>query len=188
MERRQLLRAAGVGSLAAVAAPVLTGGAAAASANGLSDAGAGIYTDMSVASQLSTYSIQQGMVTCGVGTVGTVLGGGLTGPFSMVMYSVGGLRYNVDRASRMIKATGRMVSITMVAGLVHENVEHDFIAIATDHRGVKHDRFDVHFVTPFWSPSNPMATVSDQVVGWVRFGGNTIRDLNGNQMGGVTVD
>lgn len=184
MERRQLLRAAGVGSLAAVAAPVLTGSAAGASADGLGDAGVGIYTDLSVVNQLSTYSIQQALVTCGVGTVG---GMGLTGPFSMVMYSVGGLSYQVDRSKRTIQASGRMRSITMMAALVNENVEHDFVAIATDYRGTMPDRFDVHFVTPFWAPSNPMATKSEAVAGWVRFGGNTIRDLNGLQMGGVTV-
>ncbi|MGH3738394.1 MAG: hypothetical protein ACRDT6_22725 [Micromonosporaceae bacterium] len=187
MDRRNVLRAAGVGSLTAVATAAglaATEGTAAASADGLTNRGAGIYTDLSVASQLSAFSILNSIVTCGVGTVGAA---GLTGPFSMLMYSTNISMFRADRAARTLTAKGRMISITMVAGLTQENVEHDFLAIAKDNRGAGADRFDVHFLTSFWSPSNPMATPSDVVDGWVRFGGGCIRDLLGTQMGGVSV-
>ena len=41
-----------------------------AGSNDLSDEGVGTYTDASVANQISNFSINRQMVSCGVGTVG----------------------------------------------------------------------------------------------------------------------
>ena len=51
-----------------------------------------------------------------------------------------------------------------------------------------HDRFDVHFVSPFWNPQNPMSTHSTEHQGWVRFGGEVIMDAAGHQLGDIVVD
>ena len=80
-----------------------------------------------------------------------------------------------------------MRSITHVGGMVVEDVEHDFIAIAQD-KGATHDRFDVHFTTPFWNPTNPLCTPSTDFPGKCRFGGELMTDDSGtHQMGDVTV-
>jgi hypothetical protein len=196
MERRNALRALGVGAVAAVATPAVlagTGGAASASIPGgaaLTNQGVGMYTDLSVASQMSAFTINPTMVSCAVGTFGVV---GMSGPFSMIMYSTRIDSYDANTSTRTITSTGRMRSITMiVAGVVTENLEHDFIAVATDNRGASPDRFDVHFVTPFWTPglTNPMATASGLRPGWARFGGNVATGLvllSPTQLGGVNV-
>lgn len=194
MERRTALRALGVGAAAAVATPAVlatTSGSAGATIPGggnLTNQGVGMYTDLSVASQMSAFTINPTSVTCAVGTLGVA---GFTGPFSMIMYSTNIDDYDIDTSARTLTATGRMRSITLTAlGLVAENVEHDFISIAVDKRGVAPDRFDVHFVTPFWNPDNPMATPSTVRPGWVRFGGDVARSvdlLNPISLGGVNV-
>jgi TAT (twin-arginine translocation) pathway signal sequence len=195
MERRQVLKTLAVGTAAAaVAAPAtfsLTETDADAKLLGYGPAngpmGTGMYVDMSTAQQMSTFSIASNLVTCGVGTFG-VGQLNLSGPFSMLMYSTSIATYTHDQATRTITATGRMRSITMIAaGLVTENVEHDFIAIATNNAGAGTDRFDVHFVTPFWTPSRqPLATPSSVRPGWARFGGNVAKALLTNMpLGGV---
>jgi hypothetical protein len=148
--------------------------------------GAGMYVDMSTAQQMSTFTIDPNLVTCGVGTFG--IGQlALSGPFSMLMYSTRIDSYEID--GNTIKAKGRMRSITMIAaGLVTENVEHDFLAIASGGGPGGGGRFDVHFVTPFWTPGlmQPMATPSGVVGGWARFGGNVATNLvDKTPLGGV---
>ena len=134
---------------------------------------AGIYSDASTAMQMSTFSMNPRMVTCGVGTVG---GMGFTGPFAMMMYSLGVQSYKVDTATRTITATGRMRSITKTLGglspIGNEDATHDFTAIAVDKSGA--DRYDLHFSTPFWNSGNPMCTKSDVVPGGCRFGGDLL--------------
>lgn len=192
MDRRRLLRTIGMGSLMAVSAPALV--ELDASRAGLitgpnagdymRDMGAGMYWDESTASQLSTWSFQPTLIQCAVGTLGLE---GLSGPFAMLMYSVSVDNYDVNRTTGTLVASGRMRSITLTGMLLEENVEHDYVAVATDHRGLRSDRFDVHFVTPFWNPDNVMATPSQRHPGWVRFGGDVAESLNGTPLGGVTV-
>jgi hypothetical protein len=164
---------------AGTAVPLLNGG--------LRDAGVGAYTDASVAHQVSNFTINERMVSCGVGTVAP--GGPSSGPFAMLMYATEIHRYDVERnGDRRILAEGRMRSITRMAGLTVEDVEHDFLAVAVDGRGSAPDRFDVHFATPLWSPDNPMATPSADHPGWVRFGGAVIADPEGRPLGEIVVD
>lgn len=158
----------GAGLLATVAGP-----AGAQRANGgISNQGVGIYSDASTAMQMSTFTINPRMVSCGVGTVG---GMGFTGPFGMLMYSTSVDSYRVDSATKTITATGRMRSITKTAGGIlpgtTEDVMHDFTAIAVDKST---DRYDLHFRTPFWNSSNPMCTRSDVISGGCRFGGDLL--------------
>lgn len=154
--------------------------------NDLKDEGVGTYTDPSVASQISNFTINRQMVSCGVGTVG-VTPPGFTGPFAMLMYARDISHYHADHLAKEINASGRMRSITHVAGALVEDANHDFLAIAEDN-GATGDRFDIHFSTPFWSPSNPLCTPSTLVPGKCRFGGVLVTDVNGaNQMGDVTV-
>lgn len=198
MERRDAIRALAVGAAAAVATPAVlaaTESAASASIPGgsnLQDVGVGIYVDASTANQMSGFTINPSGVSCAVGTFG--LGATATsGPFSMLMYSVRIDSYVADHSIHTITATGRMRSITMlVAGAIAENVEHDFIAVASNNMGIGTDRFDVHFVTPFWTPglTQPMATPSSLRPGWARFGGNVATGLfllNPTSIGGVNV-
>jgi hypothetical protein len=201
VERRQVLRTAALGSLVAAAVPATVALAGTAANAGLAGrgggrtatgTGAGMYVDMSTLNQMSTFTIQPTLVSCGVGTFGIGLTG-TSGPFSMLMYSVSIPTYNVDRAAGTIYAAGRMRSITMLAaGLMTESVEHDFIAIAVDNHGVSPDRFDVHFTTPMWGPGglgNLMATPSTVRPGWQRFGGNVasaLGALGGVKLGGVS--
>jgi hypothetical protein len=161
MERRKVLKGLAAGA-AVAATPIALGAASTASASlvtgpgagpYMQGMGAGMYVDMSTAQQMSTFTIAPQLVTCGVGTFG--IGQlSLAGPFSMLMYSTRIDSYDVDKSTRTITATGRMRSITIIAaGAVTENVEHDFIAIAVNNAKQGTDRFDVHFVTPFWTPA-----------------------------------
>lgn len=149
-----------------------------ARADFLHDQGAGMYVDASTAQQLSTFSINNQLVTCGVGTLAA---GVWSGPFAMLMYSTAVTNYTVDRISHMITASGKMRSITRVGGLVVEDVEHDFMSIAVDNDTGGPDRFDTHFKTAFWNTGNPMCTPSDKIVGGCRFGGTLT-------MGEVSID
>lgn len=196
MERRKLLRSLAFGSVATVAVPAavaLTEGTAQASletgpdaASYMNNMGVGMYSDMTTAEQMSTFTIMPHMVTCGVGTFGPL---GESGPFAMLMYSVRIKAYKVNKTARTINATGRMRSITRIAGQTLEDVEHNFNALATDFRGAKPDTFDVAFITPFWTPglANPLAMKSTRVPGWAHFGGKIVRDLDKRQLGGVRV-
>ncbi|MPY87802.1 MAG: hypothetical protein GEU99_07765 [Luteitalea sp.] len=156
---------------------------------GLQDAGVGMYTDLSVLQQASTFTINREMVSCGVGTLvlDSLLGLlplGLVdslGVFEMLMYSVSIDTYEVSRLTpRSIIATGKMRSITRLAGNVLEDTDgvgvhpppHDFIAVAEDSDVAKKDWFAVHFTTPFWKPGNPLCTPSELFPGMCRFGGN----------------
>ncbi|HEV7863843.1 MAG TPA: hypothetical protein VGR20_14120 [Acidimicrobiia bacterium] len=143
--------------------------------------GVGMYTDDSVAHQVSSFTINPKMVSCGVGTLAA--GGDASGPFAMLMYSTRIDTYTVDKESGEIRATGRMRSITKAGGAVVEDAEHDFLAIAasTVHHGgfedAVHsggDRFDVHFSTPFWDRYNPMCSPSVVAAGKCRFGGELL--------------
>lgn len=141
----------------------------------LKEAAVGIYTDLSVAGQASSFSMNRSMVSCGVGTLA---GPHLSGPFAMLMYATRIDTYAVVRAARTLRATGHMRSITQMAGQTVEDVEHEFIAIALDGGGAHPDRFDVHFRTPFWTPGkNPMATPSDVDPHLSRFGGELLIGL-----------
>jgi hypothetical protein len=206
--RRLFIRGAGTGALGiglAAVAPGLVGSASAkpvhprsaaaatrpARGDDIVDSGAGMYTGMSVAEQMSSATINPAEVSCGVGTVGLdasdveklipVLGGlaqnlpvtgGSTGPFAMLMYSITVASYQLDRSAGMITATGRMRSITRIADQTIEDAKHHYMAIAKDGRGTKKPHFAIHFKTPFWSPANPIATPSDAEDGLVMFGGN----------------
>jgi hypothetical protein len=195
--RGELVRRAGAGAaLASVGGLVLAEPAHAVEITGeFKDEGAGIYTDSSVANQLSSFTINRCVVTCGVGTIAPAVPGGPpedSGPFAMLMISTNVKNYHVDRATQTITADGRMRSITRVGGSTVEDVEHDFLAIAVDTGDAKMDRFDVHFTTPFWSPTGPGAlfcTPSTVHPGWCRFGGILIRDPSrgDEQLGDVAV-
>jgi hypothetical protein len=182
MKRSEFLRRGGAG-LALVSAGGLAA-AETAAADTFRDEGVGTYTDSSVANQISNFSINRQMVSCGVGTI---TAGVDSGPFAMLMYATNITSYSVDRTTGKITAQGRMRSITRIAGHTQEDVQHDFIAIAVDTRAANADRFDVHFTTPFWSSGNPLCTPSDVHPGWCRFGGVLIKDERGVQMGDVFV-
>jgi len=154
--------------------------------NDIKDEGVGTYTDPSVANQISNFSINRQMVSCGVGTVAVTPQ--FSGPFAMLMYAKDIQFYHANHLTKTIRASGRMRSITHVGGALVEDVDHDFLAIAKDN-GATGDRFDVHFSTPFWNPAtNPMCTPSTEVPGKCRFGGVLVTDNSGqNQMGDVTV-
>ena len=141
----------------------------------------GMYTDDSVAHQVSSFSLNPKMVSCGVGTLAP--GGDSSGPFAMLMYSTRIDTYTVDQGAGEIRATGRMRSITKMGSNVVEDAEHDFLAIAAatvPHGGFAQavhsggDRFDVHFSTPFWDQYNPMCTPSTVAAGKCRFGGELL--------------
>ncbi len=147
-----------------------------AHALGLKDEGAGIYSGPSVAFQMSTFTINNNTVSCGVGTVSTA---GSWGPFEMLMYSLSIDSFTVHRSvPRHIVVTGKMRSTTRVAGVIVEDTDgslggvppHDYIAIGEDRDSPQADRFTVHFVTPFWNPNNPFCTPSTLVEGWCQFG------------------
>ena len=128
-----------------------------------------MYTDPSVAQQASAFTINRAMVSCGVGTVAR---GQNSGPFAMLMYALEIGSYIVDQGTSSIKASGRMRSITRVAGQPVEDAMHTFLAIAVDRIPGGPDSFHIHFRTPFWNLGNPMATPSKAVPGWVQFGGD----------------
>jgi hypothetical protein len=153
--------------------------------NDLKDEGVGTYSDASVANQISNFTINRQMVSCGVGTFSTPPG--TSGPFAMLMYAKGTFRYQANHQTKIVTARGRMRSITHVSGNEVEDVDHEFLAIAVDN-GDTGDRFDVHFTTPFWNPANPSCTPSTEVPGWCRFGGILVTDNTGlHQMGEITV-
>jgi hypothetical protein len=159
----------------------------------LADEGVGTYSDASVGNQISNFSINRQMVSCGVGTFSTPPGKG--GPFAMLMYARDITFYQADHRTKTITARGRMISITHVNGEEVEREEHDFIAIAKDRRepvvqqgNPMEDRFDIHFHTTFWQPGNPLCTPSTEFPGECRFGGDLVTDNEGlRQMGDVTV-
>jgi hypothetical protein len=156
-------------------------------AEGLVDEGAGIYTDPSVAFQLSGFTINRRMVSCAVGTLAGPAPG-QPGPFSMLMYSTKITSYEVDRGvAPRIVASGTMRSITRMGNQTNEDVEHSFVAIATDNGGIAPDSFVVHFVTPFWNHENPMATKSTVEAGWVQFGGSISTDAEGANAGDIVI-
>ena len=143
--------------------------------------GVGMYTDSSVANQVSSFTINPKTVTCGVGTLAA--GGDASGPFAMLMYATRMDSYTVDSDAGEIRATGRMRSITKVGSAVVEDAEHDFLAVAAGsvaHGGFDQAvhsggaRFDVHFSTPFWDRYNPMCTPSSIKAGACRFGGELL--------------
>jgi hypothetical protein len=147
----------------------------------LAGTGVGMYTDASVANQVSSFTINPKTVSCGVGTLAT--GGEASGPFAMLMYATRMDTYTVDREAGEIRATGRMRSITKVGTAVVEDAEHDFLAVAAaavphaDFSQAVHAggaRFDVHFSTPFWDRYNPMCTPSSIAAGACRFGGELL--------------
>lgn len=140
------------------------------SSGGINNQGVGMYADASTAMQMSTFTINPRMVSCGVGTLGGILGS--TGPFSMLMYSTKVDSYKVDTATNTITATGTMRSITHMGGQVVEDAMHPFTAIAVNRAGV--DRYDLHFTTPFWNAGNPTCSRSSVEGGGCRFGGDLL--------------
>jgi hypothetical protein len=163
------------------ARPELAGASQRDDAKAMAGTGVGMYTDDSVAHQVSSFTINPAMVSCGVGTLAA--GGDASGPFAMLMYSTRIDSYAVDRDAGEIRATGRMRSITKVGSAVVEDAEHDFLAVAaaTVHHGgfdeavhAGGDRFDVHFSTPFWDRYNPMCSPSAIAAGKCRFGGELL--------------
>jgi hypothetical protein len=153
--------------------------------NDLKDEGVGTYSDASVGNQISNFTINRQMISCGVGTV--AVPPNFSGPFAMLMYTRDISHYHANHLTKTIRASGRMRSITHVGGALAEDVDHDFLAIAVDN-GATGDRFDVHFSTTFWQPGNPLCTPSTEVPGKCRFGGVLLNDDSGqNQMGDVTV-
>lgn len=186
MRRRAIVVTVG---LAAVAVLVSSGAGAGAQRSlnlvrsqsaenlGVKNQGVGTYTDASVANQISNFSINPRMVSCGVGTIAS---GSWSGPFAMLMYAQRIGSYKVDAKTSTIQAKGVMRSITAVAGNTMEDVTHKFLAIAVDGKSTGPDRFDVHFQTPFWNTGNPMCSPSSIVSGGCRFGGEVL-------LGGVAV-
>lgn len=162
-------------------------GAAPLLSEGPVDEGVGLYSDASVAFQISSFTINRRMVSCGVG-VWAGPAQGSSGPFSMLMYATKIDSYEVDRGTpSMIKVTGVMRSITRMGAQTMEDVQHPFVAVATDNHFAGPDRFEVHFVTPFWNPANAMATKSEMHTGWVKFGGAVMLDGTGSPNGDVNV-
>jgi hypothetical protein len=156
-------------------------GAGQRDSEGVMGTGVGMYTDSSVANQVSSFTINPKTVSCGVGTLAA--GGDASGPFAMLMYATRMDSYTVDSGAGEIRAKGRMRSITKVGNAVVEDAEHDFLAVAAatvQHGGFDQaahaggDRFDVHFSTPFWDRYNPMCTPSSIVAGACRFGGELL--------------
>lgn len=142
--------------------------------------GAGMYVDASTAQQLSTFTINKRMVSCGVGTF-AARELGTTGPFAMMMYSTKIDSYEVDQATKSIRAEGTMRSITKMGGFAllpsnspaAEDTEHHFIATATDRSSggaLSDDLYMLHFKTPFWNTGNPMCSPSNLISGGCKFG------------------
>src|SRR6059036_1203789 len=105
---------------------LLLAGISAVGPNDIRDEGVGTYSDPSVANQISNFTINRQMVSCGVGTVAlSTLGPKFTGPFAMLMYAKDISHYHADHLTKVITASGRMRSITHVGGMVMEDVEHD---------------------------------------------------------------
>ncbi len=135
----------------------------------LKNEGVGLYTDVSVLGQTSTFTINRQMVSCGVG-----LGLSESGRSDMLMYSVDIQSYRVDRHGHTIQAAGTMRSITVLEGVNVEDARHDFLAVAVDGGpDGSGDRFDIHFKTPFWHAGSGCAP-SDRVPEGCRFGGELL--------------
>jgi hypothetical protein len=175
--RRELLAGGAAGALGAALVPAFVeaagpqphiGSPAPAKSGLLKNAGCGCYTDASVAQQLSTFQVCPSGIVCGVGTVAN---GQNSGPFAMLMYAAHIETYLVDTRISQIRATGRMRSITRAGGQTIEDVLHNFLAVAQANIGNGPGRWDLHFQTPFWNRSNPLATPSELVDPWIRFGG-----------------
>lgn len=170
-----------LGAFGSPGARTAPAGAGLRDSDALMGTGVGMYTDASVAHQISSFTINPKTVSCGVGTLAA--GGDASGPFAMLMYATRMDTYEVDEGSGEIRATGRMRSITKVGTQTVEDTEHDFLAVAAAtvpdggfeqaaHTGG--DRFDVHFQTPFWDGDNPMCTPSSIIDGGCRFGGELL--------------
>src|SRR2546426_2961017 len=84
---------------------LLLAGISAVGPNDIRDEGVGTYTDPSVANQISNFTINRQMVSCGVGMVGA--SGALSGPFAMLMYAKDIQFYHADHAGKTITASGR---------------------------------------------------------------------------------
>lgn len=178
-----------VGILVALGAVVAFAGP-----NDLKDEGVGTYSDASVANQISNFTINRQMISCGVGTVATPPN--FSGPFAMLMYAKDIFHYDANHQTKIIRARGRMRSITHFGGVQAEDVEHDFLAIAVDN-GALGDTFNIHFRTCFWNaaggpldPSCPDSACdpSTEVPDGCRFGGQLLTDnLGQTQMGDITV-
>lgn len=200
MQRRSLLTTAGLGTVAAGLAVAVPGAAAAASrrmvtADSMRNAGAGMYAAPDTVMQMSSFTINPHTVTCGVGTLAVHLSDiadmlpasiplpplSHSGPFAMHMSALDVTSYTVDSAAGTIVARGRMRSVTQAGDVTIEDVEHAYHAIGIDGRGDKPSFYATSFKTPFWNQSNPMATKSKFVDGFVMFGGHLI-------MGQVQVD
>jgi len=177
LSRRNVLLSGVAGTLGAMLLPEKVFGAqpvlapTPAKSGALHNQGCGMYTDPSVAQQASTFAINPSNVTCGVGTFAN---GQNSGPFAMLMYSLHIKSYDVEPKVSTIRATGLMRSITRMGGQTIEDVVVEFVAMAVGSIGSGPGRFDTHFVSPFWNPSNPLATRSSLVDGWVRFGGDVL--------------
>jgi hypothetical protein len=177
VSRRNVLLSGVAGTLGAMLVPEKVFGAdpvlapTPAKSGALHNEGCGMYTDPSVAQQCSTFAINPRNVTCGVGTLAQ---GQQSGPFAMLMYSLRIDSYAAEPRVSTIRATGLMRSITRMGGQTIEDVVHEFVAAAVASIGSGPGRYDLHFVTPFWNPSNPLATRSTLVDGWVRFGGDVL--------------
>jgi hypothetical protein len=72
---------------------LLMGDVAVGSKKGLRNEGVGTYTDASVGQQISNFTINPRMVSCGVGTVAA---GQMSGPFAMLMYAKTVATYRVS--------------------------------------------------------------------------------------------
>ncbi len=148
----------------------------------LHNAGVGMHAGPDTAMGLSTFTLNESQVICGVGAMGNGPGAvpmsamlptglAMSGPFAMMMYATKIDRYSVSRSQRKITARGTMRSITAMGNQVVEDVLHRFIAVGLDHRGTQADEFYLHFTTPFWAPAgNPMATKSTLNDAWAMFG------------------
>ncbi|GIH03471.1 hypothetical protein Rhe02_15380 [Rhizocola hellebori] len=134
----------------------------------------GVCRDASVAWQMAAFSVHPSLVTFAIGSFDEC---GMSGPFAVLMYSLRVDEYVHDNGRQVITASGRMRSLTMVGdGILREDVEHDFLAVAADRCGDVAPRMDIHFVTPFWTPGlvQPVATPSIVRPGWTRFGGELV--------------
>src|SRR2546423_13177209 len=98
-----------------------------AASNDLSDEGVGTYTDASVANQISNFTINRQMVSCGVGTGGA---SGFSGPFAMLMYAKDIQSYSADRTTGTIRVTGRRRSLTGGGGVTVDNGVPEFTSLA----------------------------------------------------------
>lgn len=192
-QRRAILRAAGLGTLAAgltVAAPRIAEASAPSKVTGNSvmNAGDGMYASPNTVFQMSSFTINPHTTTCAVGTLAANLGDLAdmlpmgtplpplphSGVFAMTMSALDVASYEVDSAAGTIVARGRMRSVTKAGNVTLEDVAHEYHAIGIDGRDKKQDFFATSFSTPFWNTGNPMATKSKFVEGLVMFGGNLI--------------